>query len=41
MRIAAFEWDDGNLLLLALGHGIEAEEAEEVFALSPLYCETK
>ena len=31
MRISDFEWDDGNVLHLALGHGIEPEEAEEVF----------
>ena len=29
MRIAGFEWDDGNVLHLALGHGIEPEEAED------------
>ncbi len=41
MRISGFEWDDGNVVHLALGHGIEAEEAEEVFAVSPLYRKTK
>jgi len=41
MRIAEFEWDDGNLLHLALGHGVEAEEAEEVFAVRPLVRKTK
>ena len=41
MRISDFEWDDGNTLHLALGHGIEPEEAEEVFAESPLYRKTK
>lgn len=41
MRISGFEWDDGNLLHLALGHGIEPEEAEEVFALAPLFRKTK
>lgn len=41
MRIAEFEWDDGNILHLALGHGIEPEEAEEVFALTPLFRKTK
>lgn len=41
MRISEFEWDDGNALHLALGHGIEAEEAEEVFAEAPLYRKTK
>ena len=41
MRISAFEWDDGNVLHLALGHGIEPEEAEGVFAGAPLYRRTK
>jgi len=41
MRISEFEWDDGNLLHLALRHGIEAEEAEEVFALHPIFRKTK
>ena len=41
MRVSSFEWDDGNVLHLALGHGIEPEEAEEVFALAPLYRRTK
>ncbi len=41
MRISEFEWDEGNVLHLALGHGIEPEEAEEVFAVSPLFRRTK
>jgi len=41
VRISQFEWDDGNVLHLGLGHGIEPEEAEEVFAVSPLYRKTK
>ena len=41
MRISGFEWDEDNVVHLALGHGIEAEEAEEVFAVSPLYRRTK
>jgi uncharacterized DUF497 family protein len=41
MRISAFEWDDGNVLHLALGHGIDPEEAEEVFAVAPLFRKTK
>lgn len=41
MRISEFEWDDGNVLHLALGHGIEPEEAEEVFALTPLFRKTR
>ena len=41
MRIAGFEWDEGNILQLALGHGIEPEEAEEVFAFAPLFRKTR
>ena len=41
MRVKGFEWDDGNILHIALGHGIEPEEAEEVLALSPLIRRTK
>ncbi len=41
MRISGFEWDEGNIVHLALGHGIEPEEAEEVFAVSPLFRRTK
>ena len=41
MPIAGFEWDDGNVLHLALGHGIEPEEAEEVFAVAPFYRRTR
>ena len=41
MRIAGFEWDDGNILHLALGHGVEPEEAEEIFALTPLFRKTR
>ena len=41
MRASAFEWDDGNVLHLALGHGIEPEEAEEVLAISPLLRRTR
>lgn len=41
MHISGFEWDDGNVLHLALGHGIEAEEAEEIFAVAPLFRKTK
>ena len=41
MRISEFEWDDGNILHLALRHGIEAEEAEEVFAVKPIFRKTK
>jgi uncharacterized protein len=41
VRIAEFEWDDGNVLHLALGHGIEADEAEEVLAVRPLFRKTK
>jgi uncharacterized DUF497 family protein len=41
VRISGFEWDEGNVVHLTLGHGIEAEEAEEVFAVSPIYRKTK
>jgi uncharacterized DUF497 family protein len=41
MRISDFEWDDGNVLHLALRHGIEPEEAEEVLSLSPVVRKTK
>lgn len=41
MRIGGFEWDEGNVLHLALKHGIEPEEAEEVFALAPFFRKTK
>ncbi len=41
MKISGFEWDDGNELHLALGHGIEPDEAEEVFAVAPIYRRTK
>ena len=41
MRISGFEWDDGHILHLALGHGIEPEEAEEIFAVPPLFRGTK
>ncbi len=41
MRITDFEWDEGNCLHLQLGHGIEPEEAEEVFANNPLFRRTK
>ena len=41
MKIAGFEWDEGNSQHIALGHGIEPAEAEEVFARSPLFRKTK
>ena len=41
MRISGFEWDDGNILHLALGHGIEPEEAEEVFAFASVFRKTR
>ncbi len=41
MHISAFEWDDGNELHLTLRHGIEPEEAEEVFAEAPLVRKTR
>jgi uncharacterized protein len=41
VRISGFEWDEGNVVHVTLGHGIEPEEAEEVFAVSPVYRKTK
>lgn len=41
MRIKGFEWDNGNVLHLELGHGIQPEEVEEVFAATPLFRKTK
>ncbi|MBU4321015.1 MAG: BrnT family toxin [Nitrospinae bacterium] len=41
MKIRGFEWDDGNVLHIQLGHGIKPEEAEEVFAAMPLFRKTK
>ncbi len=41
MRIKGFEWNEGNVLHIELGHGIRPEEAEEVFAVKPLFIEKK
>jgi uncharacterized DUF497 family protein len=41
MRIADFEWDEGNSQHLVLGQGIEPSEAEEVFVRKPLFRKTK
>jgi uncharacterized protein len=41
MKIVEFEWDEGNVVHLELGHGIKPEEAEEVFAVEPLFRRTK
>jgi uncharacterized protein len=41
LQIKGFQWDDGNVIHLELGHGIKPEEAEEVFAVAPLYRKTK
>ncbi len=41
MKISAFEWDTGNVLHLSLRHGIEPEEAEEVFAVHPVFRRTR
>lgn len=41
MKISGFEWDDGNILHLAFQHGVEPEEAEEVFAAAPIFRRTK
>jgi hypothetical protein len=41
LKIQGFEWDDGNVLHIELGHGIRPEEAEEVFVVNPLFRKTK
>ncbi|HLA91778.1 MAG TPA: hypothetical protein VJL28_15225 [Gemmatimonadaceae bacterium] len=41
MRIGDFEWDEGNVVHLALGHGIEVQETEEVFAIAPFFRRTR
>jgi len=41
LKIKDFEWDDNNTVHLELGHGIMPEEAEEVFAIEPLFRKTK
>ncbi len=41
MRVKKLEWDNGNVLHLELGHGVKPEEAEEVFAVKPLFRKTK
>jgi len=41
LKVSEFEWDEGNVLHLELGHGIEPEEIEEVFAKAPLFKRTK
>jgi len=41
VKISDFEWDEWNSQHIELGHGIEPEEAEEVFAAAPLFRKTK
>jgi uncharacterized DUF497 family protein len=41
LKISDFEWDEANALHLQLGHGIEPQEVEEVFANRPLFRKTK
>ena len=41
LRIRDFQWDEHNVVHLELGHGITAEEAEEVFAVKPLFRKTR
>jgi len=41
LKIKEFEWDEGNTLHIELGHGIKPEEAEEVFAVKPLFRKTR
>jgi uncharacterized DUF497 family protein len=41
VKISDFEWDEWNSQHIELGHGIEPEEAEEIFAEGPLFRKTK
>ena len=41
MKIKDFQWDEGNIIHIELGHGVTPDEAEEVFAERPLYCTTR
>jgi uncharacterized DUF497 family protein len=41
VHISGFEWDEGKVVPVTLGHGIEPEEAQAVFAVSPVYRRTK
>ena len=41
MPTSGVEWDEGNVVHLALRHGIEPEEAEEVFAIAPVFRRTR
>lgn len=41
MHIRGFLWDEGNVIHLEMGHGIEAEETEEVFFVAPLFHRTR
>ena len=41
MRVSDFEWDEGNMLHLELIHGISPDEAEQVFAMNPIFRKTK
>lgn len=41
MKITGFEWDEGNALHIELRHGIMPADAEEVFAVRPIFRKTK
>ena len=41
MKIREFEWNEGNVLHLELKHGVTPQEAEEIFAISPLFKKTR
>ena len=41
LRLTDFEWDEWNSQHIELRHGISPEEAEEVFAVGPLFRKTK
>jgi len=39
--IKEFEWDEGNIVHIEMRHGVTPDEAEEVFAVRPLYSKTR
>jgi uncharacterized protein len=41
LKVGDFEWDEWNSQHIELGHGILPAEAEEVFAVAPLFRKTK
>ena len=41
LNVREFEWDEGNVVHIELGHGVKPEEAEEGFVYKPSYRKTK